>query len=87
MVHGHTIVERVEHRPNRIAIDTGVAKGGPLSCLVLEGDKVALLEAGGKLKRLPVGAGLARAAPRCALAGPVSRVFSVNIRYLADISG
>ena len=38
VVHGHTIVERVEHRANRIAIDTGVAKGGPLSCLVLEGD-------------------------------------------------
>ncbi len=57
VVHGHTIVDRVEHRPNRIAMDTGVAKGGPLSCLVLEGAAVALLEAN-RLKRLPVGSGL-----------------------------
>ncbi len=43
VVHGHTIVDKVERRPNRIAIDTGVARGGPLSCLVLEGDSVATL--------------------------------------------
>ncbi|MBA3325712.1 MAG: serine/threonine protein phosphatase, partial [Rhodobacteraceae bacterium] len=52
VVHGHTIVERVEHRANRIAIDTGAAKGGPLTCLVLEGADVALLEPGG-LRRWP----------------------------------
>lgn len=54
VVHGHTIVQRVEHRANRIAIDTGAAKGGPLTCLVLEGADVALLEAVG-LRPLPVG--------------------------------
>ncbi len=59
VVHGHTIVERVEHRPNRIAMDTGVAKGGPLSCLVLQGADVALLEEGGP-RPLPEGAGLRR---------------------------
>lgn len=59
VVHGHTIVERVEHRPNRIAIDTGVARGGQLSCLVLEGDSVALLGPR-RLSRLPEGSGLGR---------------------------
>jgi serine/threonine protein phosphatase 1 len=52
VVHGHTIVAEVEHWPNRIAIDTGVAKGGPLTCLVLEGDTVATLEREG-LREVP----------------------------------
>jgi serine/threonine protein phosphatase 1 len=56
VVHGHTIVERVEHRPNRIAIDTGAVRSGTLTCLVLEGTQVALLGPG-RLRRLPVGAG------------------------------
>lgn len=43
VVHGHTIVPRVEHRPNRIAIDTGAVRTGLLSCLLLEGDEVGLL--------------------------------------------
>lgn len=57
VVHGHTIVPTVEHHPNRIAIDTGVAKGGPLSCLVLEGEGAALLEPEA-LRPLTEGAGL-----------------------------
>ena len=57
VVHGHTVVPAVEHHSNRIAIDTGVARGGPLSCLVLEDDSVAVLEAAG-LRDLPEGAGL-----------------------------
>lgn len=52
VVHGHTIVERVEHRPNRIALDTGAVKHGTLSCVVLEADAVALLERSGP-RRLP----------------------------------
>jgi serine/threonine protein phosphatase 1 len=36
VVHGHTIVERVEERPNRIAIDTGAYHTGILTCLVVE---------------------------------------------------
>lgn len=43
VVHGHTPVERVAHRGNRIAIDTGAAYGGPLSCVVLEGTSARIL--------------------------------------------
>jgi serine/threonine protein phosphatase 1 len=57
VVHGHTIVPRVEHHPNRIAIDTGAVRSGVLSCLVLEGAEAALLAADG-LHPLPPGAGL-----------------------------
>ncbi len=38
IVHGHTPVERVEDHGNRIALDTGAAYGGPLSCVVFEAD-------------------------------------------------
>ncbi len=61
VVHGHTIVPKVEHHRNRIAIDTGAVKTGVLSCLVLEGADAALLEADG-LRPLPPGAGLGRRA-------------------------
>ena len=57
VVHGHTIVPMVEHHPNRIAIDTGAVRTDRLSCLVLEADAVALLEAEGP-RPWPVGAGL-----------------------------
>ncbi|MEO1611844.1 MAG: serine/threonine protein phosphatase, partial [Pseudomonadota bacterium] len=43
IVHGHTPVERVEDHGNRIAIDTGAAYGGPLSCVVFDGDGVRVL--------------------------------------------
>ena len=43
IVHGHTPVDRVEVRPNRIGIDTGAVFGGRLSCLVLEGSQAGLL--------------------------------------------
>jgi serine/threonine protein phosphatase 1 len=59
VVHGHTIVPRVEHHPNRIAIDTGAVRTGVLTCLVLEDADVALLEPGG-LRPLPQGAGVGR---------------------------
>jgi serine/threonine protein phosphatase 1 len=36
-VHGHTITERPDIRPNRIGIDTGAFATGTLTCLVLEG--------------------------------------------------
>jgi serine/threonine protein phosphatase 1 len=57
VVHGHTIVPAVEHHPNRIAIDTGAIRTGVLSCLLLEGAEVALLEADGR-RPLPEGSGL-----------------------------
>ncbi|WP_244552478.1 metallophosphoesterase [Allosphingosinicella indica] len=37
VVHGHTIVEAVEERSNRIAIDTGAVYSGVLTALVVEG--------------------------------------------------
>lgn len=37
IVHGHSIVEQPDVRPNRIAIDTGAFVTGQLTCLVLEG--------------------------------------------------
>lgn len=39
VVHGHTIVERVEERRNRIAIDTGAYQTGVLTALVVEDDR------------------------------------------------
>jgi serine/threonine protein phosphatase 1 len=37
IVHGHTITEEVERRPNRIGIDTGAYASGRLSALAIEG--------------------------------------------------
>ena len=39
VVHGHTIVEGPEERPNRIGIDTGAYKGGGLTALGIEGEE------------------------------------------------
>lgn len=38
IVHGHTILEEIDERPNRIGIDTGAYRFGKLTALVLEGD-------------------------------------------------
>ncbi len=62
VVHGHTIVPMVEHWPNRIAVDTGAVRSGVLSCLVLEGTQVSLLEPGG-LRPWPEGSGLSSPEP------------------------
>jgi serine/threonine protein phosphatase 1 len=43
VVHGHTVVPQVERHANRLAIDTGAVFGGPLSCVVLEGDDIGQL--------------------------------------------
>jgi serine/threonine protein phosphatase 1 len=47
VVHGHTPIRsgRIEVRPNRIGIDTAAVFGGPLTCLVLEGDQLRTLTA------------------------------------------
>ncbi|WP_112322372.1 metallophosphoesterase family protein [Oceanibium sediminis] len=55
VVHGHTPVERVTHHGNRIEIDTGAVFGGPLSCLVLEGDTAMVLGSDGPRPLTPVG--------------------------------
>lgn len=39
VVHGHTIVEAVDERSNRIAIDTGAYQTGRLTALVVEDDR------------------------------------------------
>jgi serine/threonine protein phosphatase 1 len=39
VVHGHTIVPRVEERPNRIAIDTGAYHSGVLTALAIEEER------------------------------------------------
>jgi len=46
MVHGHSVAEQVELRPNRIGLDTGAYRTGILSCLVLEGADQRLLQTG-----------------------------------------
>lgn len=45
VVHGHTPEPQPVVRHNRIGLDTGAGKGGPLTCAVLEGDGVALFQA------------------------------------------
>ncbi len=44
VVHGHTIVERPQVRPNRIGIDTGARFTGCLTCLVAHGDTAEFLQ-------------------------------------------
>lgn len=45
VVHGHTPEPEPSLRANRIGIDTGAGRGGPLTCAVLEGDDVRFLQA------------------------------------------
>jgi serine/threonine protein phosphatase 1 len=44
VVHGHTPVQEVDIRPNRINVDTGAYATGRLTCVVIEGDKVVPIE-------------------------------------------
>jgi serine/threonine protein phosphatase 1 len=44
IVHGHTPVPEPEFRPNRINIDTGAYATGRLTCLVLDGTEMHLLD-------------------------------------------
>jgi serine/threonine protein phosphatase 1 len=43
VVHGHTPSDGPEVLPHRIGVDTGAVYGGPLTCAVLEGDRVGFL--------------------------------------------
>jgi serine/threonine protein phosphatase 1 len=52
VVHGHTIVQRVEERPNRIAIDTGAYRSGVLTALAIEGDRRWFIDTAGGPARL-----------------------------------
>jgi serine/threonine protein phosphatase 1 len=53
VVHGHTALERATHYGNRLNLDSGAAYGGPLSAVVIEGDKAWLL---GESGRIPLSA-------------------------------
>jgi serine/threonine protein phosphatase 1 len=44
VVHGHTIKERPEVKPNRIGIDTGAFASGRLTCVILEGSQLGFLQ-------------------------------------------
>jgi serine/threonine protein phosphatase 1 len=44
IVHGHTPVQEVEVTPNRINIDTGAFATGRLTCLVVEGSGLSLID-------------------------------------------
>jgi len=44
IVHGHTPTRAIEVRPNRINIDTGAFSTGRLTCLVLEGDSLSVID-------------------------------------------
>jgi serine/threonine protein phosphatase 1 len=44
VVHGHSTAAAPVLRKNRIGIDTGAARGGPLTCAMLEEDKVGFLQ-------------------------------------------
>jgi serine/threonine protein phosphatase 1 len=43
VVHGHTPSEGPEVLPHRIGIDTGAVYGGPLTCAVLEGERIGFI--------------------------------------------
>jgi serine/threonine protein phosphatase 1 len=43
IVHGHTPAKKADVRPNRINIDTGAFATGRLTCLVLQGDEMAVI--------------------------------------------
>ena len=44
IVHGHTPTHEIEVAPNRINIDTGAFATGRLSCLVLEGEQLSVID-------------------------------------------
>ena len=44
IVHGHTPTREIEVGPNRINIDTGAFATGRLSCLVLEGEALSVID-------------------------------------------
>lgn len=53
VVHGHTAIDRATHYGNRLNIDSGVAYGGPLTAVLVEGRDAWLLTEAGRVP-LPV---------------------------------
>lgn len=46
VVHGHTITDHVDERPNRVGIDTGAYRTGRLTAMRIEGDEREYLSTG-----------------------------------------
>lgn len=44
VVHGHSAVDKADIRPNRINVDTHLYGGGQLTCAVIEGEDVGLIQ-------------------------------------------
>lgn len=44
IVHGHTPSDAPALRHNRIGLDTGAGRGGPLTCAALEGDDIGIFQ-------------------------------------------
>lgn len=53
VVHGHSPVQRIDHKPNRLAIDTNAGGGGPLSVVRIDDDGVWILTENGPVKSEP----------------------------------
>jgi serine/threonine protein phosphatase 1 len=53
VVHGHTIFDQVDERPNRIGIDTGAYRTGVLTSLVVEGTERRFLTASSRGEEPP----------------------------------
>ncbi|PZO67158.1 MAG: serine/threonine protein phosphatase [Paracoccus denitrificans] len=53
VVHGHSPVQRIEHKPNRLDIDTNAGGGGPLSVVRIDDDGVWILTEDGPVKSEP----------------------------------
>lgn len=55
VVHGHTVVDRAEHRGNRVNVDTGAGYGGPLTAIAVEDRRVFALTPRGRVELHPGG--------------------------------
>jgi serine/threonine protein phosphatase 1 len=53
IVHGHSVSPGVDHRPNRIGIDTGAYATGVLTALYAEGGEVDFLSTGSTQPGVP----------------------------------
>ena len=57
VVHGHTITDGVDERPNRIGIDTGAYRSSCLTSLVLEGTSRRTIQAVERDRRISIETG------------------------------
>ena len=84
VVHGHTISNKVEERPNRIGIDTGAYRTGVLTALAIDGDDRWLMDtrdtkvpAAPKREEMPIsGSSGPSSSPRYAPGGLIARLYT-----------